>query len=65
MNLHTCFNKDFSITTAAQIGCEVQRTLAGVRCHGPVLVMHWVEEPSGRVAYHWDIEMPQADFTAH
>ncbi len=65
MNLNTCFEKDFPTTTARQIGREVQRALPGVHCHGPVLVMHWVEEPSGRVAYHWDIEMPQADFTAH
>lgn len=65
MNLYTCFNKDFTATAIAQIGHQVQRTLNGVRYHRPVLVMHWVEEPGGRMTYHWDIEIPQADFTAH
>ncbi|HQT37861.1 MAG TPA: hypothetical protein PK231_00450 [Acidocella sp.] len=65
MNLHTCFNKVFSATTVAQISHEVQRPLDGGRGHRPVVVMHWVEQPGGRVTYHWDTEVPQADFTAH
>lgn len=36
-----------------------------LRANRPVLVMHWVEEPGGRVTYHWDIAMPQADAPSH
>lgn len=65
MNLHICIDKDVSGILAAQIGPEIQRIVEGPRGHRPVLVMHWVEEPGGRVACHWDIEIPEADATAH
>ena len=29
-----------------------------LRSNRPTLVMHWVEEPRGRVSCHWDVERP-------
>jgi hypothetical protein len=47
----------FPTRLAARLDCGIAQSLR-LRSDRPTLVMHWVEEPGGRISCHWDLARP-------